>query len=67
MNKEVKSYIIEELTSWRETWDFDNEETENAHTEINKLIKKIKCNKIEKEDYENILFHIWQIAQGKEE
>ncbi|MGX1024340.1 hypothetical protein [Psychroflexus sp. MBR-150] len=64
-----KSWIIDELESWAET--FNNnypdhmeeviEDEDRSYAEINSLIEKLSEDKCNKDDYENILFHIWQI------
>lgn len=63
-----KDWILEELKSWRQT--FNNEypdhmedtiDYENkGYTTISKLIDKYSNSECTKEDYENILFHLWQ-------
>lgn len=66
---EYKKWIISELENWAET--FNNnypdymeevvEEENNGYDFICSLIDKFSKNECSKEDYENILFHIWQI------
>jgi hypothetical protein len=61
-------WVVEELESWRQT--FNNEypnymedaiEHENsAYKTISDLIDKYSNSECTKEDYENILFHLWQ-------
>lgn len=63
-----KDWIVEELESWKET--FNNEypdhmeetiEYENkGYKTISNLIDKYSNSECTKEDYENILFHLWQ-------
>lgn len=69
MKPEYKSWIIQELEDWAET--FNNnypdyleekiEEEENSFNSIQSLIKRYTNGECTKEEYENILFHIWQI------
>jgi siderophore synthetase component len=64
-----KYWIIYELEIWAET--FNNnypdhmeeviEEEKKGYDYIHYLIDKFKKNECSKDDYENILFHIWQI------
>ena len=63
-----KDWIIEELESWKQT--FNNEypdhmeeaiENDNkGYNTISNLIDKYSNSECTKEDYENILFHLWQ-------
>jgi hypothetical protein len=63
-----KDWIINELESWAETFNNDYpdymedkiEEENKAYDFIHKLISKYKNNNCTQEDYENILFHLWQ-------
>lgn len=63
-----KGWIIHELESWAETFnnhypDHTEEviaEENEAYDYIHFLIDKFTKNECSKEDYENILFHIWQ-------
>jgi endonuclease III-like uncharacterized protein len=69
MNPSYKTWILDELESWAET--FNNiypeymeqviEDENNSYNEIHSLIDKLNKDQCSKEDYENILFHIWQI------
>jgi len=64
-----QNWIIDELESWKQT--FNNQypdhmeevisEEKKGYDEIQKLIEKISKNECSKDDYENILFHLWQI------
>ncbi len=63
-----KSWLIYHLESWAETFNniypdsmggIDDEEAE-AYDYIHLLIKRIRKNTCSKEDYEDILFHLWQ-------
>lgn len=58
-------YIIGKLEGWLLSF-ADWEEDEEAYNIIEALIKRFKENKCNKEDYENILFHLWQISEGEE-
>ena len=63
-----KNWIVDELESWMHT--FNNnypdhmeeviEEEEESYNSILSLIDKYQNNNCTKEDYENILFHLWQ-------
>ena len=69
MTKEYRNWVISELESWTET--FNNnypeymeeviDEEKKGYDEIQTLIKKFSKNECSKDDYDNILFHIWQI------
>jgi hypothetical protein len=64
MNKEVKQWLIDKLESWNNT--FDNVDEEGSS--LDKILPKLKGNrKLRKDDYDEIFFHLWQIAQGKED
>ena len=66
--EEYKNHIIDRLESWADT--FNNnypdymeetiEEENKVYEFIHELIIKYKNNKCTQEDYENILFHLWQ-------
>ncbi len=62
-----KTYIIGKLEDWRETWSDDEtqEEEFEAYQEVGELIETFKQDTCNKHDYENILFHLWQIAEGE--
>lgn len=63
-----QNWIIDELESWKQT--FNNqypdhmeetiEDEDNAFDKISNLITKFSNSNCSKEDYENILFHLWQ-------
>ena len=63
-----KLWVISELESWAETFNNSYPEImieENKHENetyefIHNLIYKFSNNKCTKQDYEDILFHIWQ-------
>lgn len=68
MTVEYKNWIITELENWAET--FNNNypsymeeviKEEKIYYLIHSLIDKLLNDKCSKDDYENILFHIWQI------
>ena len=69
MNVEYKNWIIYELENWAETFSNnypDNmeeviEEEKKVYDFIHSLIDKYSNDECSKDDYENILFHIWQI------
>ena len=64
-----KNWVIDELESWKHTFnnqypDHMEEIIENENkviNNINKLITKLSNSECTKEDYENILFHLWQL------
>ncbi|MFK5889210.1 MAG: hypothetical protein QM486_00590 [Flavobacteriaceae bacterium] len=68
MAQEYKTWIIETLENWAET--FNNyypdhmeeiiEEEDKAYNYIYSLINKINGDSCSKDDYDNILFHLWQ-------
>lgn len=68
MEKQYKSWVIEKLEDWAET--FNNnypdyledkiEEETNAYNSIKTLIERYSDGNCSKEEYETILFHIWQ-------
>ncbi len=69
MERQYKSWIIERLENWAET--FNNnypdhleekiEEESNTYNSIKNLIDKYTNGNCTREEYENVLFHIWQI------
>lgn len=69
METQYKTWVIEKLENLAET--FNNnypehmqeaiEDERKSYIFIYSLIDKLSKNKCTKEDYENILFHIWQI------
>lgn len=69
MTGEYKIWIVNELKNWAET--FNNsypehmeeeiEDEENGFKYIHSLIENFSKDNCSKEDYENILFHLWQI------
>lgn len=69
MKPEYKTWIINELENWAETFnnnypDHMEDELEDeikVFDEIQSLIKKLTKDKCTKNEYENILFHLWQI------
>lgn len=68
MTTVYKTWIIDELTSWAETFNnnYPNsmeetiDEEEKSYNLIHAAIDKLSKNECSKEDYENILFHLWQ-------
>ena len=66
--KEIEKYknvIVEELYNWAITFyyghNIDGEEVDEGYDMVYSLAMRLENNKCTKEDYENILFHIWQI------
>lgn len=58
-SSEVKGWLLDRLESWDFTFD--------EETEIPDLMKKIKDDQeLTAEEYEEILFHLWQIYYGEE-
>lgn len=67
IESEHRGWVIDELENWAETFNNDYKNNEEAMEEelkayhyIHSLIEKFSNNKCNKEDYENILFHLWQ-------
>lgn len=64
-----KDWVIDELSSWALTFidekDDEGEATSKSYDLIIKLVNKFEQNSCSSEDYENILFHLWQIEHGK--
>lgn len=67
MIQEYQSWIVDKLESWATTFDYGEsyddevrEEGEKAFDYIHHLISKFETGTCTKDDYENILFHIWQ-------
>jgi hypothetical protein len=68
MKHQYKTWVIDELTSWSET--FNNnypdhleeviQEEQKSFETIHSLINKLSNDECDKSDYENILFHLWQ-------
>lgn len=60
-------WIANELYSWAETWVYgyypDEEtkkESDEAYYFVQGLALKLETDNCSKEDYDNILFHLWQ-------
>ena len=68
--KTKKGYIAEELHTWALTFigelDDDGEETLEAYDYVFELAERLKNNQCSEEDYEDVLFHIWQINHNEE-
>ena len=66
--KDYKLWILEELESWCHTFNTQYpehmeeviEQEDRGYEYIQYLMLKYEEGKCEKEDYENILFHLWQ-------
>lgn len=60
-----KEKIIPELFEWAETFDWeldeDGEKTLEPYSDVLGLVQRLELGKCNKDDYENILFHIEQI------
>jgi hypothetical protein len=54
---EYKQWVIAKLEDWRETFD---EDKDDGWDKINLLIIKYRNNDCSGQDYEDILFHLWQ-------
>ena len=71
---ESKKWLVGELLEWRETFrddDDDEDITESiAHRSgwdvLTDLIEKVKKNECTAKDYEEIIFHLWQISYGQD-
>jgi hypothetical protein len=65
-----KKHIIQELYDWAQTFDNeideDNEPTTIAFGYVWNLAEKLENNQCSPKDYEDILFHIWQINYNSE-
>lgn len=69
MNDEVKAWLIERLESWNDTFqdevDDEGELDDDFETSLDKILPKIKDNKpLTTEEYEEVLFHLWQAYLG---
>lgn len=68
MLEPYKEWVIYELSGWAETFE-DDRDKEGEPTKgtdiIIKLADKLERNTCSKKDYEEILFHLWQLAHGK--
>lgn len=55
-----RNWLIEQLKSWQET--FDNPGDEAGYMELEYLIRKLKYRykQMTNEDWDNIIFHLWQ-------
>lgn len=68
MKEAYEVWIIERLESWAETFNNGHleyeiealEDDEEAYNYIHHLIMKFENGTFKKEDYEEILFHLWQ-------
>ena len=60
-----RDYIATELYEWAETFigelDEDGEETLESYNAVFDLAKRLENNSCDEKDYENIIFHIYQI------
>lgn len=68
MVDEYKTWVVHELSEWSETFnhhypihmDEEIKESGEAYYFIRNLIDKLNNGTCTKEDYEEILFHLWQ-------
>jgi len=70
MMEEVSLWLIEELTSWRYTFDNADEETQGIEEtpELDNIIDVLSDNReLNKKEIEEVVFHLWQINYGREE
>lgn len=69
MITDYKEWVIDELSSWALTFidekDSEGEPTSETYDSIMKLVTNFEKTICLSEDYENILFHLWQIEHGK--
>jgi hypothetical protein len=60
-----KEKIIPALFEWAETFDWeldeDGEKSDEAYNEVYSLAERLENGNCDRDDYENIYFHIWQI------
>jgi len=58
-------WVVYELTNWAQTFtdekDADGNPTSESYDIIMRLVENYKNKNCTKQDYENILFHLWQI------
>lgn len=66
-----KAQIVQELYDWAQTFDNEVDDDDEPTTEtldyIRSLAEKLENNRCSPKDYEDILFHIWQINYNGEE
>lgn len=64
------NWIISKLEDWAESFNNtahpvshyeDEEDNAEVYEELQKLIEKLKTDSCTKEDYDEILFHLWQM------
>ena len=71
LNPESKTWVIEELTSWQTTFenevDEDGDDDDSGWDELERLIDNVKADSCTKDDYEEVIFHLWQHSFGKDE
>ncbi|MFB0946465.1 MAG: hypothetical protein ACI8WW_002945 [Oceanospirillaceae bacterium] len=71
MKKEENSpahiaWVADELRRWAETWHFhsyaheESKEEDDAYYFVKNLALKLETDNCSKEDYDHILFHLWQ-------
>lgn len=62
---DYKKWVIETLESWIETFDLGNYECdcdaeEHTYEQLTELLERYVNNECDKEDYETIIFQLWQ-------
>jgi hypothetical protein len=60
MRSQHREWLIEQLESWQET--YDNPGDEAGYMELEYLIRQLKYRykQMTNEDWDNIIFHLWQ-------
>jgi hypothetical protein len=68
LNPETRAWLISELELWRDTFDAEYDEEQNIGWDtIDALINRFRTRRETVKDYQNAIFHLWQIAQGRDE
>lgn len=68
LRPEVKMWLIEELSDWARTWEGEDEEQLMGEEKpisgfdtVMGLVDRLESDQLEQKDYDNIVFHLYQI------
>jgi len=57
--REVKNWLIDTLKDWQFTFESNDSDTGGWYA-LENIINRLESKDCTREDYENILFHLWQ-------